>query len=313
MPRPLWTGSLSFGLVNVPVVLVTATRDQTLRFRQLNGRTHRPIEVKRFCSAEDVEVPYEEVAHGYELDDGNLVIVTDEDLEAVEPRKTRTVEVDGFVPLADVDPVFFDHPYVLLPIGDSEGTLRAYQLLVEVMQDTERAALGRFVMRTKEYLVLLRARGGRLALTTLLWHDEVRDRSEIAPGGEKPKKALVDQTVQLIEAMSVDWEPTRYEDRYRERLLSVIDSKRKGGTVKAPEVEKEPAPTPDLMAALEATLAGMKSGGSGGSGDGRASKRGSSREDLASLSKQELQERAAKEDVSGRSKMTKDELVDALS
>jgi DNA end-binding protein Ku len=313
MPRPLWTGSLSFGLVNVPVVLVTATRDQALRFRQLNANTHQPIEVKRFCSAEDVEVSYEEVAHGYELDDDNLVIITDEDLETVEPRKTRTVEVDSFVPLADVDPVFFDHPYMLLPIGDSEGTLRAYQLLVEVMKDTDRAALGRFVMRTKEYLVLLRARGGRLALTTLLWHDEVRDRSEIAPDGEKASTALVEQTVNLIEAMAVEWDPTRYEDHYRERLLAVIESKRKGGTVKAPEVEKEPTPTPDLMAALEATLAGMKSGGSGGgSGGGGASAR-SSRDELEALTKQQLQERAAKEDVSGRSKMTKDELVDALS
>ncbi len=187
MPRSLWTGSLSFGLVNVPVQLVTAVRDQGFHFQQLHEKTHTPIEVHRFCSAEDVEVEYSDVAHGYELDDEQLVIITDEDLETVEPRKTRTIEVDAFVPLEDVDPIHFDHPYVLLPIGDSEGTLRAYQLLVEVMKNTDRAALGRFVMRTKEYLVLVRARGDRLALTTLLWHDEVRDRSEIAPGGKADK------------------------------------------------------------------------------------------------------------------------------
>jgi DNA end-binding protein Ku len=302
MPRSLWTGSLSFGLVNVPVQLVTAVRDQGFHFRQLHEKTHRPIEVRRFCSQEDVEVPYDEVAHGYELDSGDLVVITDEELESVEPRRTRTIEIDAFVPLADVDPIYFDHPYVLLPIGDSEGTLRAYQLLVGVMANTDRAALGRFVMRTKEYLVLVRARGERLALTTLLWHDEVRDREAVPTGGNaKAKKAAVEQTVELIERMSADWEHDRYEDRYRSRLADVIERKRKGGTVKAPTAEKEPAPTPDLMAALEETLAQMKGGGGKGGG-----------EDLSKLSKKELQERAAEADVEGRSSMTKDELVDAL-
>jgi DNA end-binding protein Ku len=306
MARALWTGSLSFGLVNVPVQLVTAVRDQGFHFRQLHERTHRPVEVRRYCSAEDAEVPFEDVAHGFELDDG-LVVVTDEDLETVEPHRTRTIEIESFVPLADVDPIFFDHPYVLLPIGDSEGTLRAYRLLVEVMQRTDRAALGRFVMRTKEYLVLVRARGERLALTTLLWHDEVRDRADMAPGGAKRSKAheaAVEQTVELIEQMTVEWEPERYEDRYRARLAEVIERKRKGGTVKAPTPEKEPAATPDLMAALEQTLAEMKGGPTGPPSD---------RERLKGLTKQELLDQAAEHDVAGRSKMTKDELIDALS
>jgi DNA end-binding protein Ku len=303
MPRPLWTGSLSFGLVNVPVVLMTAVRDQGLHFRQLHQESHRPIEVKRFCSVEDVEVPYEDVGKGFELDDGDLVVITDEDLVQVEPRKTRTVEVDAFVPLADVDPVYVDHPYVLLPIGDSEGTLRAYQLLVEVMKGSDRAALGRFVMRTKEYLVLVRASGEVLALTTLLWHDEVRPRDEIVPGG-RADKALVDQMEQLIDAMAVEWDHERYEDRYRARLADVIEAKRKGGTVKAPTAEKEPAPTPDLMAALEQTLAQMRGDAGGGAAPA---------DDLSRLSKQELLEKAAEQDLSGRSKMTKDELVEALS
>ena len=289
----MWTGSLSFGLVNVPVMLVSAVRDQTIRFRQLHKDTHRPITVKRFCSAEDVEVEWDQVAHGYELDDDNLVVITDEDLAAVEPRKTRTIEVETFVPLADVDPVYFNHPYVLLPVGDSEGTLRAYQLLVEVMGKTDRAALGRFVMRTKEYLVLVRARQGALSLVTLLWHDEVRPSKDIAPGG-KAKKEAVERTVALIEELSVDWEPERYEDRYRERLLEVIEAKRKGGTVKAPEPEREPAATPDLMAALEESLAKMKG------------------ERLEDLSKKELQDKAADAGVEGRSKMSKEELVEAL-
>jgi len=309
VPRSLWTGSLSFGLVNVPVQLVTAVRHQGFSFRQLNKDNHLPVEVKRFCTAEeDVEVPWSDVAHGYELDDGGLIVITDEDLESVEPKKTRTIEVESFVPLADSDPVFFGHPYLLTPIGDSEGTLRAYQLLVEVMKNTDRAALGRFVMRTKEYLVLVRARGDRLALTTLLWHDEVRPRDAIAPGG-KAQEEHVEQTVALIESMSVDWDPERYEDRFRSRLAEVIDRKRKGGTVKAPTPEKEPTATPDLMAALEETLAQMKGGASSSASSGKKG----GREELERLTKAELQERAAEEDVSGRSKMTKDELVDALS
>jgi DNA end-binding protein Ku len=259
VPRALWSGSLSFGLVNVPVQLVSAVRDVGFHFRQLNEKTKLPIEQRRFCSTEDVEISYDEVAHGYELDDGKQVIVTDEDLETVEPRKTRTIDIDSFVELADVDPIHFDHPYFLMPIGDSEGTLRAYQLLVEVMQDASRAALGRFVMRTKEYLVIVRARDGLLTLTTMLWHDEVRPTKEIAPGGKaKPDKACVEQTVALIEAMGADWDPSNYEDRYTARLADVIKRKKKGGTVKAPKAEKEPAPTPDLMAALEQTLAEMK-------------------------------------------------------
>jgi DNA end-binding protein Ku len=146
-----------------------------------------------------------------------------------------------------------------MPIGDSEGTLRAYQLLVEVMDGADRAALGKFVMRTKEYLVIVRARDGLLTLTTMLWHDEVRDTKGIAPGGKaKPDKACVEQTVALIEAMGTDWDPARYEDRYTERLADVIKRKKKGGTIKAPTAEKEPAPTPDLMQALEETLAEFK-------------------------------------------------------
>ena len=293
MPRSLWTGSLSFGLVNVPVMLVSAVRYQGFQFKQLHEKTHTPIQVRRFCSAEDVEVEYSDVAHGYELDEDHLVVVTDEDLESVEPRKTRTIEVDAFVPLEDVDPIHFNHPYVLLPIGDSEGTLRAYQLLVEVMKNTDRAALGRFVMRTKEYLVLVRARGDRLALTTLLWHDEVRDPSDIAPD-VKANKQAVETACALIEELSVDWEPERYEDRYRMRLEEVIEAKRKGGTVKAPTPEKEPTATPDLMAALEESLAKMKG------------------ERLEDLSKKELVEKAADAGVEGRSKMSKQELVEAL-
>jgi DNA end-binding protein Ku len=257
MARSLWSGSLSFGLVNVPVALFSVVKDTDVHFRQLHDKDHVPIEVHRFCAQEDEEVPYEEIAHGYETDDGEQVVLTDAELATAAPRKTRTIDIEAFVDLADVDPVYFDHPYVLMPAGDTEGTARAYRLLLEVMSRTERAALGRFVMRTREYLVLIRERGGRLALTTLLFHDEVRDTKDLPTPTkkDKPTKKQLDQTVKLIEALSCDWDPERYEDSYEKRLKRVIREKRKGETIKVPEAEPEPSPVPDLMAALEKSLA----------------------------------------------------------
>src|ERR671916_535879 len=257
MPRPLWNGSLSFGLVNVPVQLTTATRDLDLHFRQLHKKDGAPIEQRRYCSQDEVEVQWEEVGRGFEGDNGKQVVVTDEELASVQPEKTRTIDVQAFVDLEDVDPIHFDNTWFLVPAGDSQGTRRAYQLLVEVMESTERAALGRFVMRTKEYLVLVRPREGLLSLTTLLFHDEVRPADGIAPGGRKPSKPKIDQAVAVIEALATDWDPERYKDCYRARLSRVVKAKRKGETVKAPSEPKEPPPAPDLMAALEETLARM--------------------------------------------------------
>jgi DNA end-binding protein Ku len=262
MPRSLWTGSLSFGLVNVPVALYSGVVDTDLHFRQLHAKDHTPVEIHRFCAEEDVDVPYEEIASGYETDDGELIVLTDAELAAAAPRKTRTIDIEAFVDVEDVDPIYLDHPYVLVPAGDSDGTLRAYRLLVEVMSRTERAALGRFVLRTKEYLVLIRERDERLTLTTLRFHDEVRPTKELpAPTKkDKPAKKEIDQAVALIEALACPWDPARYEDRYQKRLKKIVQRKRKGQTVEVPEVEKEPSPVPDLMAALEQTLSEIKSG-----------------------------------------------------
>jgi DNA end-binding protein Ku len=304
MARALWSGSLSFGLVNVPVQLFSAVRDQDLHFRQLHEKDGSPIETRRFCSAEDEEAPFEEVGHGYELDSGKEVVLSDEELSAAAPRKTRTIDIEAFVDLADVDPVYFDHPYFLLPEGEAEGTRRAYQLLVEVMQGTERAALGRFVMRTKEYLVAVRVRDDLLSLTTMLFHDEVRPTTPVPGGGRKPAKERLDRAVTLIEAMSVDWDPARYEDRYRERLLDVIERKKKGKRITVPDDQDEPSPIPDLMAALERSLAQAQGKGEGASADG---------DELAGLSRDELYDRAQQAGVEGRSSMSKEQLVDALS
>jgi DNA end-binding protein Ku len=262
MARSLWTGSLSFGLVNVPVALYSGVVDTDVHFRQLHDKDHTPIETRRYCAKEDTEVPFAEVAHGFETDDGKQVILTDEELATAAPRKTRTIEIEAFVDVADVDPIYFDHPYILMPVGDSEGTQRAYRLLLEVMGDTERGALGRFVLRTKEYLALIRVRDGRLSLTTLRFHDEVRPTNGVPTPSKqaKPAKKQVDEAVALIEALGCDWDPARYEDRYEKRLKQVIQRKRKGQTVKTPEREETPSPVPDLMAALEQSLAEAKQG-----------------------------------------------------
>jgi DNA end-binding protein Ku len=260
VPRSLWTGSLSFGLVNVPVALYSGVVDTDLHFRQLHAKDHTPVEIHRFCAEEDDEIPFEEIVHGYERDDGDLVMLTDAELASAAPRKTRTIDIEAFVDLADVDPIYLDHPYVLVPSGESEGTLRAYRLLLDAMKRTDRAALGRFVMRTKEYVVLIRVRAERLALTTLLFHDEVRPTKGIPTPTKKdrPAKKEIDRAVALVEALACPWDPARYEDSYEKRLKQIVRRKRKGQTVEPPEREEEPAPVPDLMAALEQTLAEVK-------------------------------------------------------
>jgi DNA end-binding protein Ku len=266
MARSLWTGSLSFGLVNVPVALYSAVRDVDLHFHQLHEKDGARIEVRRFCSNEDVEVPYEEIAHGYEPEDGKQVVVTDEELAAVAPRKTRTIDIEAFVELSDIDPIYFDHPYFLAPSGDTEGTRRAYQLLVDAMGSSERAALGRFVLRAREYLVAIRVRDGRLSLTTMLFGDEVRPAKGIESGGAKPKKAALDQAVALVETLSREWDPADYEDRYRKRLADVVKRKKQGKRIKAPAEADEAGPIPDLMAALERSLAEAKERQKAGAG-----------------------------------------------
>ena len=264
MARSLWSGSLSFGLVNVPVAMVTAVRDLDLHFRQLHEKDGAPIEVQRWCSKEDSEVPYEEITHAFEFDDSSQVIITDEELEAIEPRRTRTIDIEQFVELDEVDPIYFDHPYYLLPAGSDDGSARAYRLLVDVMARTERAAVGRFVMRAKEYLAIVRAQDRALMLSTMLFADEVRDAKDVENAAQKSHKPSAQQlkaAVAVIEELSGDWEPGEWKDRYRRRLQDVVARKRKGQTVKAPEPrDTEPSETPDLMAALEQTLAEMRDG-----------------------------------------------------
>jgi DNA end-binding protein Ku len=257
-PRSLWSGSLSFGLVNVPVRLHSGVRDHDLHFHELHEKDGAPIETRRFCEKEDKEVDYDEIAHGYELDDGTQVIVTDEELEAVAPRKTHTIEIASFTDLDQIDPILFDHPYFLVPAGDGDGPKRAYQLLVKVMEGAGQVALGRFVLRTKESLVAIRVRDGLLALSTMRFADEVRDPKGIDTGGSKPPAEQLKQAVKLVEALGSDWDPERYDDEYRKRLQNVVKRKKGGKKVEAPKREEAPQPASDLMAALEKSLADVR-------------------------------------------------------
>jgi DNA end-binding protein Ku len=260
MPRPLWSGSLNFGLVNVPVRVMSAVRDLDLHFRQLHAKDDTPVETRRTCSKEDKEVPYEEIGSAYDLD-GEDVILTDEELSAADPKKTKTIEIESFVKLEEIDPIFFDHPYFLVPAGETDGTVRAYRLLAEVMGRTDRVALGRFVLRTKEYLVAIRAREQALTLSTMLFNDEVRPVDGIPGAGGRTKKAEVERAVKMIDAMTVEWDPENYDDEYRKRLQAIVRSKRKGGEIKAPKQDSKAAePVPDLMAALEETLSKLEKG-----------------------------------------------------
>ena len=304
-PRSIWSGSLSFGLVNVPVQINSATKDTQVRFHQLDSKDNTPIEVHRFCSEEDVEVPYDEIVAGYEIEKGEYVMLTDEELAAASPEKTKTIDIEEFVEIEDVDPLYYDHPYFLVPVG-GEGASRAYDLLREVMEREGRVALGRFVLRNKEYLAAIRPRGGRLTLTTMNFADEIRatDPVEDMIGAAKTPKKEVDAAVELIEAMTTDWDPSQYEDRHRKRMLEVIKQKGEGVEIEPVDDGEAPSEVPDLMAALEATLAKAK---------GTDKPKPGSSDGLKRQTKEELLDRAKKLEIEGRSKMTKDELVEAIS
>ena len=261
MARGLWSGTLAFGLVAVPVELVSAVRDRDVHFHEVDERTGQRVEVKRVCAKDGKEVPWEQVGHGYELD-GRQVVLSDEELAAAAPERTRTIEVEAFVPLADIDPAHFDHPYYLLPQGGAEGITRAYRLLRDAMADTEQVAIGRIVIRSREQLVAVRDRDGLLALSTMLFAGEIRAPAEnpAVPAGRRgaPRRREVDRALKVIDEMTRDFDPSRYEDCHRSRLLRVIREKQRKGEVEIPEVEPEPEPVADLMAALEASLARTK-------------------------------------------------------
>ncbi len=261
MARPLWSGSLSFGLVNVPVVLFTAVRDRGVHFRQLHAPDHSPIATRRVCTEENREVPWEEIVKGYELEDGRWVLLTDADMEAAAPRKSKTIDIERFVQEEEIDPLYYEHAYLIAPRAE-EGAVRAYSLLTETLARGSVVAVGRFVLRARELLVSVRSREDGLTLSTMRFHDEIRSREEIAGAieGARPSRTQVEHAVAVIEELCVDFDPSRYHDEHRANLKRIIESKRKGEKIELPEPAKEPAATtgPALIGALEQSLARIK-------------------------------------------------------
>ncbi|MGH9077608.1 MAG: Ku protein [Acidimicrobiales bacterium] len=263
MPRSIWSGSVSFGLVNVPVKLVTATAPQDIRFHQLHDADGGRINQRRVCSVDGEEVDYTEIVKGYDLGGGRFVTIAPEELAALDPEGTRSIDIEEFVDLADIDPVFFDKSYYLTPDGRAE---KPYALLAEAMASTGKVALGRFVLRTKQYLAAMRARDGVLVLSTMLYADEVVDPADLevpTTAATRPSDRELDMATSLVESLSARWDPGRYHDEHREKVLALIEAKADGESVPAPEQARPNAPVVDLMAALEASLAAARRGREG--------------------------------------------------
>jgi DNA end-binding protein Ku len=258
MPRAIWSGSVSFGLVNVPVKLTTAQSPKDVRFHQLHDADNARVQQKRVCSADGEEVEYEHIVKGYDLGGGRYVVIEPEELASVDVEMTRNIDIEEFVDLSEIDPVFFERSYYLVPDGRAE---KPYALLVETMQRSGKVALGRFVLRTKQYLAALRARDGVLVLSTMLYSDEVVDPGELdvpSAADTAPTEKELNMAAQLVESLSAPFEPAKYHDDYREKVLALIDAKAQGEIITAPERAEEKAPVVDLMAALEASLAKAK-------------------------------------------------------
>jgi DNA end-binding protein Ku len=270
MPRSIWTGAISFGLVNVPVKLYSAVSKKTVRFHQLHEKDGVRIQQKRVCPADGEEVAYDEIVKGYEITPDQYVVVTPDELEAIEPRKTKTIDIEDFVDLEEIDPIFYDHPYYLLP---GTGAAKPYKLLVTAMEDANKVAIARVVIRQKEQLVAIRPTGDILTMETMNFADEVipHDNFDEAPDADvDTSKREVDMARQLIDSLSSDFDPSKYKDTYRERVLELIERKAEGKEI-AVQPSEEPQQVPDLMAALEASVnAARQNRESGGRPDAKS-------------------------------------------
>ena len=262
MARAIWSGSISFGLLNVPVKLYSAVSKQTVRFRELREGDGSRVKHKRVAESDGKEVPYEKIVKGYEYAPDQYVVLGRDELSELEPQRSRAIEIQDFVDLDDIDPIYFEQPYYL---GPDKGAERAYALLVQAMKDARKVAIARFVLRNKEHLAAIRPMDDVLTLTTMRFHDEVSSPEDV--DGEvfeeakpkKPEKRELDMAKQLIESLTSNFEPDKYRDEYREELLDLLERKAEGKeVVSAPTEEPEPTKAPDLMAALEESLAAVR-------------------------------------------------------
>jgi DNA end-binding protein Ku len=257
MPRSIWSGAISFGLVNVPIKLYSAVSKKTVRFHQLHGETGSRIQQRRVDPTTGEEVPFDDIVKGYEIGKDRYVVVTPDELEALDPEKTRSIDIEDFVDESEIDPIYYDHPYYLAP---ATGAEKPYRLLLDAMKQAGKVAIARVVIRNKEQLVAIRPSDNVLTMSTMNFADEVVPADKLDEIGEsdgskeKTTKRELDMAQQLIDSLTTDFDPSKYHDTYRERVLDLIERKAAGEEIAAPPEAPEPAPVPDLMAALEASL-----------------------------------------------------------
>jgi DNA end-binding protein Ku len=271
MPRAIWTGAISFGLVTVPVKLYSAVNHKSVRFHQLSSKSGVRVAQKRVDAQSGEEVPYESIVKGYEIAPDRYVVIAPGELETLQPKKTKTIEIEDFVELSQIDPIYYDHPYYLAP---GAGGAKPYRLLLEAMRETNKVAIASVVIRSKEQLVAIRPMGEALAMATMLFADEVlppQRIDELADATEvKTTKRELDIAKQLVDSLAGEFEPEKYHDTYRADVLALIERKAQGEEIAVqPAPEEPPAPAPDLMSALKASLEAARAR----EGDGKAKRK----------------------------------------
>jgi DNA end-binding protein Ku len=260
MPRPMWSGSISFGLINIPIKLFNAVKRKTIHFHQLRASDGCRIRLKKVCEADGSEVTAEEIVKGYEVSPEQYVTVTPTELEAAMPKTNRAIEIDDFVALEQIDPLYFEQPYYLTP---DKGAAKAYSLLLSALQKTNKVAIARFILRNKQYLCAIRPSGDNRALTlsTMLYADEIigsEELDELPANESQPSEREMTMAVQLIESLTADFQPTKYHDDYRKQVLALLEKKAEGKLITAQPSAAPAGKVIDLMAALEASLAAVQ-------------------------------------------------------
>jgi DNA end-binding protein Ku len=256
MARAIWSGSISFGLVNIPIKLFNSVSRKGVSFNQIDSRTGSRIKMQRVSAADGSEVPYEAIVKGYELSPDRYVLIEPEELDNLDPEATHTIDIEEFVHLAEIDPIFYDAPYWVAPV---KGTEKPYALLVKAMEEEGKVAIARFVMRTKQYLAALRPKDGKLIISTMVYADEVIPADEIGELDGLDDIDVSDRELlmakQLIESLTDDFQPERFRDEYREKVLDLIEQKAAGveTVIEAPAAVEE-TKVVDLLAALEASV-----------------------------------------------------------
>lgn len=251
--RSIWSGSISFGLVNIPVKVFTAQQSKDIHFHQLHDEDGVRIRQKRVCPADGQEVGYDHIVKGYEISPDHYVVIRPEELAALDPKKTKAIDIDAFVDLAQIDPLYFERTYYLVP---DKGAAKAYKLLLRALLDARKVAVAKVVLRTKEYLVALRAEGHAITMSTLLYHDEVVPQTAFdgLPEDTEVNARELGVAKQLIESLATDFRPEDYRDEYRERVVALIERKAEGEEIAVQPAAEEPAKVVNLLSALEASL-----------------------------------------------------------